>query len=135
MDGVKPPPRPKSDGKIDNGSPSTALTILQGMAPLQIPGYHFDGKKYYKILKGGGTPIIPTAPVVAHDPTPRLSASEHRRKKRRTKEKGKEKAVEPSASILRGMFDGHLSQGERSRWKQYVMNPLFILHLLLISSS
>ena len=57
------------------------------MAPatLQIPGYHFDGKRYFKVIPGHPAPT-PT-------PVPTESAGRKRKKQRRERETGKARDV------------------------------------------
>lgn len=82
--------------------------------PLQIPGYAFDGKRYFKILPGSKPP--PPPPASADDS--KLSQGRKRKKLKRTLEKGKQRAVEPSTSALRSQFDGHIDYTSRARLQQ-----------------
>lgn len=73
------------------------------MATLQIPGYHFDGKRYYKVIPGHPAPAAPAGPTE--------SAGRKRKKQRRERETGKarEAGWGGTVGLLRGARDSGLS--------------------------
>jgi hypothetical protein len=91
-------------------------SAMTAKAPFALPGYEWDGTRFYKSLPGAGAVFKPAHPLPPPEPA---AAGRQRKKARRAQDKGKAKAVEPSMSGLRSMFDAQLSLGgSRSRMHQ-----------------
>jgi hypothetical protein len=88
------------------------LPALAGMAPLVIPGYSFDGKKYYKLVPGAKPAPPPPAPTRKASTT---MSSRERKKARRALDRGKMRAIVHEPLGVRNMYDSHLGPASRER--------------------
>lgn len=89
--------------------------LLARMAHLVIPGYSFDGKKYYKLVQGA-KPAPPPAPPTRKAST--TTSSRERKRARRALERGKMKAIVHDPVGVRNIFDSHLGTASRGRFQR-----------------